>query len=261
MTVNTTAPIETLQLSPRQPQAPPNTPTGPVAAAPAGLASAVTAAAGTGSATSSTASTPTIPAAPANTPVSPSRPALPSPLGKTPPTKFSDDEDDESSDDDGKLPHEAADLLPNASLVKYANFKSFVSLVVTPFFQGMFYGFGEGTAKVLIGRWFGIDPLTALGGNPALQTDRRRRRKPFDFFGLFGRKRDAGSVITAAQPEMGGGGGPVGWISSKLRSNAIEGSNGGEVGLKYFSMGMDDGAAPPSVSGFSRQDDRRSAFT
>ncbi|KAJ3178503.1 hypothetical protein HDU87_003577 [Geranomyces variabilis] len=265
MTVNTTAPIETVQLSPRQPQAPPNTPTGPVAAAPAGLASAVTAAApGAGSATSSAASTPTIPAAPANTPVSPSRRALPSPLGKTPPTKFSEtdsDDNDDKDSDDGKLPHEAADLLPHASLVKYANFKGFVSLVVTPFFQGMFYGFGEGTAKVLIGRWFGIDPLTALGGNPAaLQSDRRRRRKPFDFFGLFGRKRDAGSVVAAAagEPEMGG---PVGWISSKLRSNAIEGSNGGDAGLKYFSMGMDDSAPPPPVSGFSRQDERRSAFT
>ncbi|KAJ3158566.1 hypothetical protein HDU86_002791 [Geranomyces michiganensis] len=266
MTVNTTAPIEALQISPVQPQAPPNTPTGPAAATSPAAGLATAAAVAASSATSSTASsTPTFPAAPANTPVSPSRPALPSPLGKASPSKSSYTADsDDNGDPDDLLPQDAAELLPNASLVKYANFKSFVSLVVTPFFQGMFYGFGEGTAKVLIGRWFGIDPLTALGGaQPAHQSqaDRRRRRKPFDFFGLFSRKQhDAPAVADAAvAPEMGG---PVGWISSKLRSNALEGvssaDGGRDAGLKMFHMGMDDEVP---IAGFSGKNDRRSAFT
>ncbi|KAH6583844.1 hypothetical protein BASA50_010623 [Batrachochytrium salamandrivorans] len=42
--------------------------------------------------------------------------------------------------------------------------KGFINLVVAPFFQGMFHGLGEGIARILVGRWVGIDPLTALAG-------------------------------------------------------------------------------------------------
>ncbi|KAJ3293847.1 hypothetical protein HK104_004145 [Borealophlyctis nickersoniae] len=67
------------------------------------------------------------------------------------------------------LPAYAHDLLPkteDVDLSRYTNLAGFVSLVVTPFFQGMFYGLGEGAAKVFIGRWFGVEPSIALGGVP-----------------------------------------------------------------------------------------------
>ncbi|EGF82363.1 hypothetical protein BATDEDRAFT_86601 [Batrachochytrium dendrobatidis JAM81] len=46
----------------------------------------------------------------------------------------------------------------------FLTFKGITNLVIAPFFQGMFYGLGEGIARIFVGRWVGIDPLTALTG-------------------------------------------------------------------------------------------------
>ncbi|KAI8912891.1 hypothetical protein BC831DRAFT_490602 [Entophlyctis helioformis] len=40
--------------------------------------------------------------------------------------------------------------------------KGFTNVVLAPFFQGMFHGFGEGIARIVVGRWVGVDPVTAL---------------------------------------------------------------------------------------------------
>lgn len=48
----------------------------------------------------------------------------------------------------------------------YFGFNGFVQLILAPFFQGLFYGLGEASAKVGIGYWFNIDPLISLCGLP-----------------------------------------------------------------------------------------------
>ena len=37
-------------------------------------------------------------------------------------------------------------------------------LVITPFFQGLLYGFGEGIGKIVVGGWIGLDAATSLVG-------------------------------------------------------------------------------------------------
>ncbi|KAJ3047255.1 hypothetical protein HK097_011705 [Rhizophlyctis rosea] len=80
-------------------------------------------------------------------------------------------------DTDRNLPAFAKDLLPHGSpkddsLARYANLAGFTQLVLSPFFQGLFYGLGEGTAKILLGRHFGVDPFVSLGRNPDLKPKR-----------------------------------------------------------------------------------------
>lgn len=43
-------------------------------------------------------------------------------------------------------------------------FHSFSVLVISPFFQGLCYGLGEGLGRIWIGNWIGIDPVAALIG-------------------------------------------------------------------------------------------------
>ena len=34
--------------------------------------------------------------------------------------------------------------------------------IITPFLQGLFYGLGEGIARIMVGRAVGVDPVSAL---------------------------------------------------------------------------------------------------
>ncbi|KND01975.1 uncharacterized protein SPPG_02482 [Spizellomyces punctatus DAOM BR117] len=112
------------------------------------------------------------------------------------------------------LPPSASDLLPHNgktdTLAQYANLRAFVSLVITPFFQGMFYGLGEGTAKVMLGRYFGVDPLIALGGGQ--QQGERKQRRGLSLAGLFGRgKKETIVAASLAEPELAFVGGLKTW--------------------------------------------------
>ena len=51
--------------------------------------------------------------------------------------------------------------IPDPSTIFTAS--GLTALVIAPFFQGMFYGLGEGFSKVIIGRWVGLDMYTSLG--------------------------------------------------------------------------------------------------
>ncbi|TPX56050.1 hypothetical protein PhCBS80983_g04826 [Powellomyces hirtus] len=237
MTVHT-LPIETarfpsavLSTSPRQ-QVPPNTPVSPL----------------TGNAAGSESPNPS---APNNTPVITAQLAASSPLAKEHRLGGAGVEGDDIDIEDNELPPNATDLLPHQyTLMKYLNFKSFVSLVITPFFQGMFYGFGEGAAKVVIGRWYGVDPIIALGGGPQPE---KRRRKPFSIANFFGRNRDASASSRGTSSEIGS---TVDIINdvvakpSRLSEGFVEGT---DPGLKWFSNSMDE---QRSRTGFGRRDDR-----
>lgn len=48
----------------------------------------------------------------------------------------------------------------------YFGFNGLVQLILTPFFQGLFYGLGEASAKIGIGLYFEIDPIISLCGLP-----------------------------------------------------------------------------------------------
>lgn len=148
---------------------------------------------------------------------------------------------DSSSEDD--LPPNAKELLPHdASLSQYANLRGFVNLVIIPFFQGMFYGLGEGTAKVLLGRWFGVDPLVALGGG---KQEKGRRPAGFGLGRLFGKK-EAVVAPSVMESELG----IVTLFQSGMLTDDTANSNcrnpwrtvvsrGKEVGLRFFTMAED----------------------
>ncbi|KAI9016996.1 hypothetical protein BC832DRAFT_536381 [Gaertneriomyces semiglobifer] len=93
----------------------------------------------------------------------------------------SEEGDSDSEDDERHLPVRARDLVDGhpaeESLSQYANVSSMVALVVVPFFQGLFYGLGEGAAKVLIGNYFGLEPIVALGGTRRDKVDGTRERR------------------------------------------------------------------------------------
>jgi hypothetical protein len=60
-----------------------------------------------------------------------------------------------------KLTHETPGIHSKSQLF---TFTSFSVLVISPFFQGLTYGLGEGLGKICIGKWIGIDPVWALIG-------------------------------------------------------------------------------------------------
>eukprot|EP00842_Homolaphlyctis_polyrhiza_P004100 jgi/Hompol1/4691/HPOL_000034-RA len=53
------------------------------------------------------------------------------------------------------------------SLSNLLTLSGFVSLLIAPFFQGLAHGLGEGIARILVGRFVGVDPLSALTGRRA----------------------------------------------------------------------------------------------
>jgi hypothetical protein len=50
----------------------------------------------------------------------------------------------------------------------YWSFNGFIALFAAPFVQGLFQGLGEGVAKVIVGRWVGMDAYTALGARVSI---------------------------------------------------------------------------------------------
>ncbi|KAJ3321891.1 hypothetical protein HDV06_003757 [Boothiomyces sp. JEL0866] len=56
-------------------------------------------------------------------------------------------------------------LPPLIEPADYVSVRGAVALFIAPFFQGLFYGLGEGFAKITVGRWVGLDPYIALGGS------------------------------------------------------------------------------------------------
>ncbi|KAI9091895.1 hypothetical protein DFS34DRAFT_634515 [Phlyctochytrium arcticum] len=77
------------------------------------------------------------------------------------------------------LPPAAPAPTPLSTLQTYTTIPGLISLLITPFFQGMFYGLGEGLAKVVMGRYYGVEPVIALGGGPQSKgLERDHRRKP-----------------------------------------------------------------------------------
>jgi hypothetical protein len=52
------------------------------------------------------------------------------------------------------------------SLSSLLTFNALSVLIISPFFQGLCYGLGEGIGRIYIGRWVGLDPETALMGRP-----------------------------------------------------------------------------------------------
>lgn len=43
-------------------------------------------------------------------------------------------------------------------------FSSLSVLVISPFFQGMWYGLGEAIGKIYVGNYFGLDPVLVFSG-------------------------------------------------------------------------------------------------
>ncbi|KAJ3189260.1 hypothetical protein HDU85_002888 [Gaertneriomyces sp. JEL0708] len=109
-------------------------------------------------------------------------------------------EGDSDSEDDRHLPTRARDIVEGhpaeESLSQYANVSSMVALVVVPFFQGLFYGLGEGAAKVLIGNYFGLEPIVALGGTRRDKVDGTRERRGVSMARWF--KREEQTPVTVA---------------------------------------------------------------
>ncbi|KAI9350825.1 hypothetical protein BDR26DRAFT_851591 [Obelidium mucronatum] len=71
--------------------------------------------------------------------------------------------------------------------------KTVATLVLMPFFQGMFYGLGEGVARLLVFRWWGIENFTTIPTAGVTASTERKiseanvdRRKNGLFGGWFG---------------------------------------------------------------------------
>ncbi|KAI8817895.1 uncharacterized protein EV422DRAFT_508457 [Fimicolochytrium jonesii] len=217
-----------------------------------------------------------------------------------------DGSDDSYSTDSGHLPNSARDLIPRRraqqgsnraptssassgtpqTLSEYFTFNGLITLVITPFFQGMFYGFGEGTAKVVIGRWFGIDPVVALGATRSADRVSKgdEKSRGWDIFGLadFLKRRREGkederekppttmATIRATSPavlayspaEFESGGGVMEWVAAAAiaSSNAVPSPFAGNkfwtsasdastssMGLRMFSLGLMNAGSGPSI--------------
>ncbi|RKO93789.1 hypothetical protein BDK51DRAFT_35133 [Blyttiomyces helicus] len=162
-------PPSVASLSPRNLQAPPNTPSGPDTDLPSP----------TSPSPPSPTSLPHPPPSPADIPApsvltsaathapSPSRPAPHAPRSSPPARTYSTRSNISTAKD---LPASALDILASSSdnspQPEFFTLKGFVHLFIAPFLQGMFYGLGESTARVLVGRYFEVDPAVALGAAP-----------------------------------------------------------------------------------------------
>ena len=62
--------------------------------------------------------------------------------------------------------HESLSAIPefDGFLQLFCTWKGISTMIIGPFFQGLFYGFGEGLAKIYIGYWMGIEPSVVFGG-------------------------------------------------------------------------------------------------
>ncbi|KAJ3082575.1 hypothetical protein HDU99_002232 [Rhizoclosmatium hyalinum] len=52
--------------------------------------------------------------------------------------------------------------LPPPPTLPTTPLKTLTTLVLMPFFQGMFYGLGEGVARLLVFKWWGIENFTTI---------------------------------------------------------------------------------------------------
>ncbi|KAJ3241676.1 hypothetical protein HDU81_011000 [Chytriomyces hyalinus] len=73
------------------------------------------------------------------------------------------------------------------------------TLVLMPFFQGMFYGLGEGVARLLVFRWWGIEnfttiPTAGVTSQTASRMAEADQERATNGWNLFGSKAKTGSA-------------------------------------------------------------------
>jgi hypothetical protein len=68
-------------------------------------------------------------------------------------------------------------LVPVKDLSEYWTVSGIITLTLAPFVQGLFYGLGEGIARVFVGEWIGLEPYYALGGRLEPSKAKELKRK------------------------------------------------------------------------------------